>query len=237
MKQFNTVKVEPKLPSIKGKMIFIDGPDGCGKSTQIKVIAEYLRNKGYDVMELRQPGMPGEHGDNMRKMLFGKDRYNNFWAVRLLFAAEYIEFMDRYGYEEDKVILCDRNPITSNLCVGGAEYGDMGDLIDNICPIYHLADRKPDNIIILNSSPSTARQRLQRRFQDGGEINHYDTASAAFHRRACEYYSKMEDIEEVDAAVLGLHSYHKTIYSIDANKSKEDVSKQVIELLNTLYEI
>lgn len=224
-------------PSIKGKMIFIDGPDGSGKSTQIKNIKEYLEDKGYEVLMLRQPGMPGKHGDNVRKALFGEDSYGDFWAVRTLFAAEYLEFMDRYGYEPDKVILCDRNVITSNSCIGGAEIGNLDEVIRQMSPIYRLAERKPDNIIICNVSADTAIQRLGKRIESGGDWNHYDCRSEWFHKKSCYNYSRMEELEEQDANLLGLDTSHKTIYSIDANGTQDDVTDKMINLLNELYSI
>lgn len=224
-------------PSIKGKMIFIDGPDGSGKSTQVKNIKEYLEDKGYEVLMLRQPGMPGEHGDNVRKALFGNDRYMNFWAVRTLFAAEYLEFMDRYGYEYDKVVICDRNVITSNACIGGAEIGNLDEVIRELSGIYNLAERKPDNIIICSVTPETTLSRLSKRADAGGNLNHYDCSSEWFHRKSCFNYSKMEEIDENNPNLLGLDSSHKTIYSIDANGTEDEVTEKLIDLLNNLYSI
>lgn len=222
-------------PSIKGKMIFIDGPDGSGKSTQVKNIKEYLEDRGYEVLMLRQPGMPGEHGDNVRKALFGEDRYSDFWAVRTLFAAEYLEFMDRYGYETNKVVLCDRNVITSNACIGGAEIGNLDEVITHMSPIYNLAERKPDSIIICNVDAETAMNRLSYRLDNGGDINHYDCKSEWFHKKSCFNYSKMEELEEQDASLLGLDDRTKTIYSVDANKDEDTVTQDIIMLLNKLY--
>lgn len=224
-------------PSIKGKMIFIDGPDGSGKSTQVKNIKGYLEGKGYEVLMLRQPGMPGEHGDNVRNALFGEDRYTDFWAVRTLFAAEYLEFMDRYGYESNKVVLCDRNVITSNSCIGGAEIGSLDEVIRQMSGIYNLAERKPDNIIICSVTPETALARLGYRADKGGELNHYDCKSEWFHKKSCFNYSKMEEIEEHDASLLGLNNNHKTIYTVDANGSEDEVTEELINLLNSLYSI
>ena len=224
-------------PSINGKMIFFDGPDGSGKSTQIKIVKEDLESKGYDVLQLRQPGMPGEHGDNMRKALFGEDRYRDFWAIRLLFVAEHLEFMDRYGYYKDKVILCDRCVLTSNTCIGGAEYGDLYEIMDELWRLHGIASRKPDNILIYSVTPETVKQRLQSRLCEGGEMNYYDMKQESFHRKSCEYYDCMEEIDENRPTLLGLDSTKKTIYTIDANKDKDEVSKATIELLNKLYEI
>lgn len=223
--------------SIKGKMIFFDGPDGSGKSTQLKEVAKYLRNKGYDVLETRQPGMPGEHGDNIRKAILGDDRYRNFWATRMLFASEHLEFMERYGYEANKVVLCDRSVITSNTCIGGAEYGDIHEVISVLSPIYRLSDRKPDTIIVFSVTPETVKQRLQSRLSAGGEINHYDKKEESFHTLSCENYNLMEELDEGNPRLLGLSSAKKTIHTIDSNGTVDDIKKSVINLLEEIYDI
>ena len=41
---------------MKGKFITFEGSEGCGKSTQSKLLAQYLRRKGYRVVYLREPG-------------------------------------------------------------------------------------------------------------------------------------------------------------------------------------
>ena len=40
----------------KGLLIALEGPDGGGKSTQIKMLCDYLENKNYEVLLTREPG-------------------------------------------------------------------------------------------------------------------------------------------------------------------------------------
>ena len=50
----------------KGVFITFEGGEGCGKTTQIKLFADYLKNKGYDVVLTREPG--GSQGAEVVKM-------------------------------------------------------------------------------------------------------------------------------------------------------------------------
>ena len=43
----------------RGLFITFEGADGCGKTTQLKLLAEYLTEKGYEVVITREPGVKG----------------------------------------------------------------------------------------------------------------------------------------------------------------------------------
>ena len=51
-----------------GYFITFEGIEGCGKSTQAKLLAEYLKNRGYDVLLTREPGGP-KISEQIRKIL------------------------------------------------------------------------------------------------------------------------------------------------------------------------
>ena len=54
--------------SFKGKFIVLDGPDGCGKSTQARLLAEWVRESGIEVVSFRDPGTT-EIGEEIRHIL------------------------------------------------------------------------------------------------------------------------------------------------------------------------
>src|SRR5512140_480773 len=55
-----------------GKFIVLDGPDGCGKSTQAKLLAEYLTAQGVEVLLLRDPGST-PIGEKVRQILLNPE--------------------------------------------------------------------------------------------------------------------------------------------------------------------
>ena len=55
-----------------GKFIVLDGPDGCGKSTQAKLLAEYLTAQGVEVLSLRDPGST-PIGEKIRQILLSPE--------------------------------------------------------------------------------------------------------------------------------------------------------------------
>ena len=71
----------------KGFFIAIEGPDGCGKSTQINYLAENLKSLGYDVVLTREPGGT-KLGEEIRKLLLlNKEGNVSPYAELLLFEA------------------------------------------------------------------------------------------------------------------------------------------------------
>ena len=56
----------------KGLFITFEGADGCGKTTQLKLLKDYLENKGYDVLLTREPGGKGL-GEKVREILLNYD--------------------------------------------------------------------------------------------------------------------------------------------------------------------
>ena len=71
----------------KGLFITFEGADGCGKTTQIKLAAEYLKNKGYDVILTREPGAKGL-GEQLREILLNYDGIVSDRCESFLFLAQ-----------------------------------------------------------------------------------------------------------------------------------------------------
>ena len=73
---------------MNGKFITLEGGDGCGKSTQIKLLAEYLQSKNIDVVFTKEPGST-EEGKTLRELLVTGDK-DKFDAVSecLLYYAD-----------------------------------------------------------------------------------------------------------------------------------------------------
>ena len=96
---------------MKGLFISFEGIDGCGKSTQIDLLAEYLTKQKKRIVKTEEPG--GTQGSyEIRKILL---RENNFhWSVEteaLLFMAarsDHVEKVIKPAIEDNKIVICDR---------------------------------------------------------------------------------------------------------------------------------
>lgn len=172
--------------------ISFEGPDGSGKSSQIPLLAEKLRQQGYDVLCTREPGGTAI-GDQVRKVLF--DMRNKGMDPRgeiLLFQAsraQLVEEVIRPALKQGKVVLSDRYA-DSTLAYQG--YGHQVEL-DELRSIvnYATGGLKPQLTILLDIE---AGEGLQRR-DSGGNWNRLDDYDLEFHRRVRDGYRKLAAAE------------------------------------------
>ncbi|MFA5090760.1 MAG: dTMP kinase [Candidatus Omnitrophota bacterium] len=95
----------------KGKFITFEGSEGCGKSTQSRMLYRYLKKKGYDVVFLREPGgvkisekIRGILLDNRNKTMSSACETLLYMAAR----AEVVERLIRPSLKAGKIVVCDR---------------------------------------------------------------------------------------------------------------------------------
>lgn len=168
--------------------ITFEGTEGCGKSSQIPLLAGFLRAQGFDVLATREPGGTAI-GDQIRAIL--SDMANTAMRPRtemLLFQASRAQHVDeviRPALAQGQVVLCDRFA-DSTLAYQG--YGYQNDL----APIQTIIDYAtggltPDLTFLLDLSD--VQVGLQRRATDG-EWNRLDAMQLGFHQRVRQgYYS------------------------------------------------
>ena len=95
---------------INNKLITFEGIDGSGKSTQIKLLNEWLDSKGIDKLNIREPGGTNV-SESIRKILLDKKNIINPFSETLLFLAERSQLTDEIIVEalnENRFVICDR---------------------------------------------------------------------------------------------------------------------------------
>ncbi|HEX6513338.1 MAG TPA: dTMP kinase, partial [Chloroflexota bacterium] len=95
----------------RGRFITFEGPEGAGKSTQLRQLADWLRDRGVDPLVTREPGGT-PMGDRIREAMFGAQDHGILPLTEALLMsaarAQHVEELLRPALEVGRLILCDR---------------------------------------------------------------------------------------------------------------------------------
>ena len=206
---------------MNGKLIVFEGPDGSGKTTILKNVNQKLTEQDYDIRVVREPGGT-EISEKIREIIIDNDNINMAAKTEsLLFAASRAQLVEekiRPGLENGEIILCDRFVLSSLLYQGVGR--DLG--IDEVKKINDFAtgDINPDLTIFFNIDYKTALIRKRANFSpDRLENEEFD-----FHKKIFDAYL---DIAE---------KYKDDIKQVDATRSIDEVSSDVLKLIKDLLE-
>jgi dTMP kinase len=95
---------------MKGKFITFEGSEGCGKSTQSKLLYRYLKRKGFSVVYLREPGGT-KISEKIRKILLDPKNHITPLSETLLYMASRAEVVRKViqpALLKGKIVICDR---------------------------------------------------------------------------------------------------------------------------------
>ncbi|MDQ4030073.1 MAG: dTMP kinase [Actinomycetota bacterium] len=138
--------------------VTFEGLDGCGKTTQAELLAEYLRESAADVVATREPGGT-PLGERIRELLLEGDPISG-WAEAALFAAaraELVAHVIRPGLERGAHVICDRY-LDSSLAYQGIARGlGVDRVLDLNLPA--IGGLLPDVTFLLLVDPDEAAAR------------------------------------------------------------------------------
>jgi dTMP kinase len=149
----------------RGLFITFEGTEGCGKSTQIRFLAERLRALGHRVRTLREPGGT-PIGEEIRHTLKHSQQNQAMTpeAELLLMNAsrsQLVREVIRPAIAAGEIILCDRFYDSTTAYQG---YGRQLDL-EKVKTVIEFAvgDTKPDLTLLLHVAPEVSKERLRSR--------------------------------------------------------------------------
>ena len=173
-----------------GKFITFEGCDGCGKSTQLKMLSDYLTKEGIAHIFTREPG-GGKISEAIREILLsGKNMEMTDECEALLYAASRVQHLrDRVdpALKEGKLVICDRY-VDSSLAYQGHGRGLGVDFISKI-NAYALEKYLPDVTIFIDLTPEAAFKRKH----GADENDRLEQAGMAFHKRVYEGFRTLAE--------------------------------------------
>ena len=174
------------------RFVSFEGIDGCGKSTQAKLLASHFETELKDVVRTREPG--GSIGaEAIRGLLLTGD--TDKWSAEteiLLFTAARRDHLERTiepALAAGKMVICDRFADSTRV-YQGATRGDLRDKVDQLHAT--MIGREPDLTLIIDVDPRVAltrglaRNSGEDRFEDFG-LEFQEKLRSGFLKLAQEY--------------------------------------------------
>jgi len=192
-----------------GKFIVIEGLDGSGQSTQVKLLSEFLIKNGHNVVSTKEPTKDSEAGKNIRDVI-NKSCEVSPSKLQELFAEDRKEHLANVivpALKDGKTVISDRY-FFSSFAYGAASGADMEDLIG-----LNQDFLMPDFTVILRVKPEVCMERIGKR----GE------SQTLFEQR--EKLAKVWKIYEI------LPQRFDGVYIIDGERTIEKVQENIKELL------
>jgi len=197
---------------LSGKFIVLDGPDGCGKTTQTKLLVDWLKEQGAAVETFREPGGTAI-GEKIRQILLNPEHIQMSTRSELLLymaaRAQLWEEKIALALKKGKCVVLDR--WLSSTCAYQGCAGGFG--IDNVIKIAMdcLERHWPDLTIILDVDLETAAKRLKR------GLDRMERKGDGYHQKVREGFLKLAEQQKKFAVIDGtadIETVHKKVLEV-----------------------
>lgn len=196
----------------KGLFITFEGADGCGKTTQIKLLQEYLQYRGYEVVLTREPGCAGL-GQKIRDLLLNYDGEVSPVCESFLFLADRAQNVDvivKRNVDLGRIVISDRHTDSSLAYQGYGRELDVEriDMLNNIA----TSGLKPDLTFVFDIDVETSMERI------GKEKDRMESSGKEFFERVRQGYLKIAQKEpnriKVINAVDSIENIHSKVVNL-----------------------
>ena len=207
--------------SARGRFISFEGPEGSGKSTQLRMLGERLRGAGIDVLETQEPGGTPIGVQIRHILLDARNQELCPTAELLLMFASRAQNVDQAilpALSAGRTVLCDRFT-DSTLVYQGAGRGLGADVVYELDRIA-CRGLVPDLTLVIDIDPETGLARAQRRSARGDDSEtRIEDQDIGFHRRVREAYRQLAADEP------------RRVRLIDGSQTRGAVAEQVWEAI------
>lgn len=205
---------------MKGIFITFEGPDGAGKTTQIKNLAKSLKQDGYKVILTREPGGTAI-SDLIRSILLSSEHKEMVdQAEVLLYAASRAQHVHEVilpALKNNKVILCDRFIDAS---IAYQAYGlGMEESVVRSINAFASSEIQPTRTYMLDIPVEESRRRLHSRAiqSETFELDRIEQKEWAYHNRVREGFLTIS------------RQNQSRILLLDACRESNDLSREILQ--------
>lgn len=194
----------------KGILIAIEGIDGTGKSTQVGLLARYLRGRGCEVVETREP-TNGPYGKRIRELFVnrGSCTLEEELALFIEDRRQHVREVIAPGLAQGRIVLTDRYYFSTAAYQGAAGMEPAAVFAKN-----KFAPR-PDLVLLLTMQPESSLVRIRE--SRGEELNDFEQEDQL--RRVAELFASFGD---------------PCIVRIAADDSLENVAREIRQAVDRL---
>ena len=207
---------------LRAPFITFEGLDGCGKSTQIKLLSEKLKEQGQQHLVTREPG-GSALAEEIRSLVLGpKGGLATAETRALLMTAARLDHVDKAiqpALKRGEWVLCDRFYDSTFAYQGFGE----GVAPEFLRALQQSVPLKPDLTIVLRVPLEEALQRLQNRALR--ESNYFDTQQTSFYQRVLEGFQALLEKES------------KRCVPVEASGTPEEVAQRVWDVVCKRFDV
>lgn len=207
---------------MKGKFITFEGIEGCGKTSQVRLLVKYLEEKGCRVLMTREPGGTAI-SEAVREILLSPDFSNMHPHTEVLLylagRAQHVSEVIKPALEAGTIIICDRfsdSTFVYQCLVRGIDI-HMIETINR----FATENISPHITFVLDVDPAEGLRRAKARNQKNmREEDRMERESMDFHQRVREGYLKW-------AA-----EYPDRIFVVRSDREKEEVHEEIVGIVD-----
>ena len=204
---------------MRGLFITFEGIDGCGKSTQRELLAQQLKQRGFEVVVTREPGGT-VIGEGIRQLLVSDASIHIAPTTELLLyvaaRAQHVAELIKPSIDAGRIVISDRYT-DSTVAFQGCGRGLDLEIVQKLNS-FATGGLVPDLTIVFDLDPALARGRSSSR-PVGGLLGAFDEQHADFHERMRAGYLRMAQREP------------RRIQVVDASGSTEEIHSNVMTLV------
>lgn len=207
------------IPSASSGFISFEGIEGSGKSTQTRLFADYLSNRGFKVLTTAEPG--GTHvGDRVRKILLDRDNQMDALTELLLYSASRAQLLREVIYPAltaDTIVITDRYSDSTIAYQGVARGMDMGIIkaLDEIT----TTSLKPAITFLLDMDVESGLKRNRQ----ANKTDRFELEAIAFHEKVRQGFLQIAGAEPHRVKV------------ITATGSENEVHRRIVQTFEKIW--